>query len=249
MTGMSTSHWQTNSPRPQSEGNVPPLTFTVLTLFPELFIPFTAYSLVGRAIRNNLVRVSLIPLRQYGIGKYQAVDDRPYGGGKGMILRVDVIHRALIDLRRTIGTDFRTILLDPAGETLTQGKVRALSSCRNIVLIAGHYEGVDARVKTYVDESLSTGDYILAGGELPAMTVIESVTRLIPGVLPDETVTENETFSLTDPDNPDSVLLEYPQFTRPPDYDGQPVPEVLLSGNHSEIASYRKTHTGVRPKR
>ncbi|MGA2910227.1 MAG: tRNA (guanosine(37)-N1)-methyltransferase TrmD [Candidatus Microgenomates bacterium] len=203
----------------------------VLTLFPEMFqCPFDA-SIIKRAQSRNLIKVEVHNLRKWGEGTRRNVDDRPYGGGVGMILRVDIIDAALKDLRTKMS---KVILLDATGDRYTQAKVQEFSKLEHIILIAGHYEGVDHRVHEYLaDEIISIGDYVLTGGEIPAMVIVDSVIRLIPGVLGKDESSAVESHK-------EPGYLEYPQYTRPEIYKKWKVPDVLLSGNHKEIEKWRK---------
>lgn len=203
----------------------------VLTLFPDMFKgPFDA-SIIKRAKSRDLIKIEVHDLRKWGESERRNVDDRPYGGGVGMILRVDIIDGAL----KTLKIDkTKVILLDATGTKYTQQKAREFSKFDHIILIAGHYEGVDHRVHEHlVDEVISIGDYVLTGGEIPAMVVVDSVIRLLPGVL-------GKDESSTDESHKEPGYLEYPQYTRPEDYKGWKVPKVLLSGNHKEIEKWRK---------
>lgn len=203
----------------------------ILTLFPDMFRgPFDA-SIIKRAESRDLIKVEVHDLRKWGEGERRNVDDRPYGGGVGMILRIDIIDAALKDLRKK---NSKVILLDATGEKFVQKKAQELSKCKHLILIAGHYEGVDHRVhENLVDEVISIGDYVLTGGEIPAMVIVDSVIRLIPGVLGKDESSEVESHM-------EPGYLEYPQYTRPEDYKGHKVPKVLLSGNHAEIAKWRE---------
>lgn len=202
----------------------------ILTLFPKMFSGPFAESIVKRAIEKGLVQVNVHDLRTWGEGERRSVDDRPYGGGVGMIMRVDIIDTALAKLRTK---DSKVILLDAGGEKFTQTKAASFSKEKHLILIAGHYEGVDHRVHEHlVDEIISIGDYVLTGGEIPAMVVTDAVTRLIPGVLEKPEAVELESFS-------GGGFVEYPQYTRPEEYKSWKVPEVLLSGNHSQIEKWR----------
>jgi tRNA (guanine37-N1)-methyltransferase len=208
----------------------------ILTLFPDMFNgPFDA-SIIKRAESRDLIKVNVHDLRKWGEGERRNVDDRPYGGGVGMIMRVDIIDAALKDLRKN---NSKVILLDATGERYTQAKAVELSKLDHIILIAGHYEGVDHRVhENLVDEVISVGDYVLTGGEIPAMTIVDSVIRLIPGVL-------GKDESSIDESHKKPGYLEYPQYTRPEDYKGHKVPKVLLSGNHKEIQNWRNKKSGL----
>ncbi|MBI5358767.1 tRNA (guanosine(37)-N1)-methyltransferase TrmD [Candidatus Amesbacteria bacterium] len=199
----------------------------ILTLFPPMFTGPFDYSIVRRAIDKKILDISLIDIRDFATDKYKSVDDKPYGGGAGMIMRVDIIERALA------GRTGKIILLDAGGEKFTQKKAVQLSKEQNLIIICGHYEGVDHRVHEHLaDEIISVGDYVLSGGEIPAMILVDSITRLLPGVLGNEESLSEESH------NDDSV--EYPQYTRPEEYNGWKVPEVLLSGNHAKIKKWRE---------
>lgn len=191
--------------------------------------PFDA-SIIKRAESKDLIKVEVHDLRKWGEGERRNVDDRPYGGGVGMILRVNIIDAALKDLKTPKS---KVILLDATGERYTQQKAQEFSKLKHIILIAGHYEGVDHRVHEHlVDETISIGDYVLTGGEIPAMVLVDSIIRLIPGVL-------GKDESSVDESHKEPGYLEYPQYTRPEDHRGWKVPKVLLSGNHKEIESWR----------
>lgn len=206
----------------------------ILTLFPKMFEGSFAHSIIKKAQDKGIVKINIHNLRDWASDKHKTTDDRPFGGGPGMILKVEPIDKALEDIKsKTKTKKRRIILLSPQGEILNQKKTRELSEMDHLILIAGHYEGVDQRVIDYlIDEELSIGKYILTGGEIPAMVVVDSVVRLLPGVLEKE-VTENESFSKGD-------VLDYPQYTQPRKYKGMKVPQVLLSGNHKEIEKWRR---------
>ena len=213
----------------------------ILTLFPEMFKGPFEESIIKRAQEKGLVEINIHNLRDWAKDKHKTVDDRPYGGGVGMVLMVEPIYQALGDIK-TRGS--RTVLLTPQGTPFTQKKARELSKLKHIIFIAGHYEGVDARVQEHlVDEKISIGDYVLTGGELPAMVVVDTIVRLLPGVLEKE-ATEKESFS-------PASLLDYPTYTRPETFRGWKAPEVLLSGNHAEIEKWRnkKSLEATRKKR
>lgn len=203
----------------------------ILTLFPEMFKGPFDESILKRAQNKSLVEIKIHDLRKWGLTERRTVDDRPYGGGVGMVLRVDVLDKALNDLRRK---NSKVILLDARGETYNQEKAKKLAKIDHLILIAGHYEGVDHRVHEYlVDEVISIGNYVLTGGEIPTMVIVDSVVRLIPGVVGKEASIEVESHSTPG-------YLEYPQYTRPEEYNSWKVPKVLLSGNHSEIDKWRE---------
>lgn len=205
------------------------MIITILTLFPEMFQgPFDS-SIVKRAIDKNLVKINFVNIRDFGIGNHKAVDDSPYGGGQGMILRVDVLAKAIENVRKKNAKE-KIFLLSPQGKTFNQGLAFELSKLDHLILICGHYEGVDARIDNFIDGKISIGDFITTGGELPAMLIVDSVSRLINGVLK-KGVTDNESFP---------NLLEYSQYTKPNEYKNFNVPKILLSGNHKKIEEYRK---------
>ncbi len=204
------------------------MKFDVLTLFPEMFSSLEQ-SIIGRAVENEKISVNLINIRDFSTDKHKKVDDTPYGGGAGMVMMPDVVDRAYNSIK---DKNAKVIYMSPQGKTLDQKKVEELSKEEHLVILCGHYEGIDQRViDKIVDEEISIGDYVLTGGELPAMVLIDSVSRYVEGVLKEESIKE-ESFS--------EGLLEYPQYTRPENFDGVKVPEILLSGNHQEIAKWRK---------
>ncbi len=208
------------------------MRITVLTLFPEMFEGPFNHSIIKNAREKGLVEINYVNIREFGEGKHKMVDDTEYGGGVGMVMKVDVLHKAIESVRGN--KKEKVILMSATGKTYNQGKAKSLSELDHLILICGHYEGVDERIKNYIDEEISIGDFVLTGGEIPAMLMIDSVTRLVAGVLPQE-ATEDESFSLTD----NQILLEYPHYTKPRLYDGHFVPEILLSGNHPEIKKWR----------
>lgn len=213
--------------------------FAVITLFPELFEQFRATSLVGRAIETGLLALHLEPLRPYGLGKHLSVDDTPYGGGSGMLMRVDCLVAALEALDQLPDPEgqgaFHRVLLTPQGRPFKQAMAQALSRRPRIALVCGRYEGFDERVRQFVHEEISLGDFVMTGGEVAAMAVIEASARLIPGVLGNETSATQESFS-----EAQGGGLEYPQYTRPAEFRGLAVPEVLKGGDHAKIAAYRQ---------
>jgi len=203
----------------------------VITLFPEAFTNVLELSIVGRALREGRVQVVVTNLRAFAQDERGTVDDKPFGGGPGMVLMCDPVFRAVESVQ---GQDPRrglVVLLTPQGERLTQRRVRDLAAGERLILVCGHYEGFDERIRTLADLELSIGDYVLTGGELPAMVVIDAVVRLSPGALGAEDGAHEESFA--------DGLLEYPQYTRPREFRGMKVPAVLLSGNHAEIARWR----------
>jgi tRNA (guanine37-N1)-methyltransferase len=209
------------------------LRFDVITLFPEALEGVLQSSIIGRAIREGRVEVVLTNLRSFADDKRGTVDDKPFGGGPGMVLMCEPMFRAVEAVRAADARPARVVLMTPQGRTLTQGLARELSEAERLVLVCGHYEGFDERIRTLADLELSIGDYVLTGGELPALVTIDAVTRLLPGVLGAEDGTREESFM-----GPER-LLEYPQYTRPREFRGLAVPEILLSGHHAEIARWR----------
>lgn len=204
------------------------------------------FSIIKHAQQKNLVQIAYTNIRDFGIGKHQLVDDTAYGGGVGMVMRVDVLHKAIEHAKDQSVPDKkrRIVLLSAQGKPFDQKTAREYAQLQQLVLICGHYEGVDERVKKYIDEEISIGDFVTTGGELPAMIITDALTRLLPGVLKDE-ATLHESFSQTGTDL-NTVLLEYPQYTKPQVYDEQDVPEILLSGNHKKIAQWRDEQSNIR---
>lgn len=203
------------------------MRITVLTIFPEMFDSFLNGPLIVRAREKQLAEIEIADIRKYAGGSFRHIDDSPYGGGAGMIMRAQPVLDALAAVR---SENSHVILTAAAGHPYTQKDVRRLAEKDHLILIAGHYEGIDARVYDHVDELISMGDYILSGGEIPVMAVIDSLVRIMAGVIRCES-TEDESF--------ENGLLEYPQYTKPRDLNGQTVPEVLLSGNHEKIRQWK----------
>ncbi len=209
------------------------LHISILTLFPEMFVSPFAQSIIKRAIETKKVTLEYSNIRDFSSDSYKSVDDHPYGGGHGMILRVDVIDRAILHVKKKYPSlTTHSILLDPQGSQYTQNIAKKLTTWEHLILLCGHYEGIDERVRDLVDEEISIGDYVLTGGEIPAMAIVDSVVRLLPQTLKRSEATIDESFTTN--------LLEYPQYTRPETYKNQQVPEVLLSGNHKNIAQWQK---------
>ena len=204
------------------------MKFDVLTLFPEMFETMNK-SIIGRAIEKDLININLINIRDFSKDKHKNVDDTPYGGGAGMVIRPDVVYDAYQSVKTP---ESKVIYMSPQGKVLNQKKVVELSKEKHLILLCGHYEGIDQRVlDEIVDEEISIGDYVLTGGELPAMVVIDSVSRYVEGVISKESTSE-ESFS--------NGLLEYPQYTRPEVFNGVKVPDVLISGHHENIRKWRE---------
>lgn len=209
------------------------MKITVLTLFPEMFVGPFDHSILKRAQEKKLLTISIENIRRFGIGKHKIVDDTPYGGGSGMVMRVDVLDKAITAARcKKNACREIVILLDPQGQTLSQRHVKTLSSYDHLILVCGHYEGVDERVKNLVDGEISIGDYVLTGGEIPSMVLVDAISRLIPSVLGKEDASIIESF--------ENNLLEFPQYTKPQMYKRVAVPPILLSGDHGNIAKWRK---------
>jgi len=204
----------------------------ILTIFPSMFTgPFDT-SMLKKAQDNGIVKINIHDLRQWAIDKHKSVDDKPYGGGPGMVLRVDVIYNALESLKKK-GKKTKVILLSPQGPVFTQKKAKELAKIKHLILLAGHYEGFDERIHEYlVDEELSIGNYVLTGGEIPAMVITDAIVRLLPGVLKEE-AKENESFAKGN-------NLDYPVYTRPEEFLGWKVPKILLTGDHKKISEWRK---------
>ena len=204
------------------------MKFDVLTLFPEMFEPLNS-SIIGRAKEKNLIQINLINIRDFSKDKHKKVDDTPYGGGAGMVMMPDVVYDAYKSVE---DKNAKVIYMSPQGKKLTQKKVEELAKQEHLIILCGHYEGIDQRViDKIVDEEISIGDYVLTGGEIPAMVLIDSVSRYNSGVIAEESI-EEESFA--------NGILEYPQYTRPEVFEGVKVPEVLLSGHHANIEKWRK---------
>lgn len=212
------------------------IKFQVITLFPEMFSGVFENSMMWKAQKDGIAQLSTINLREFGLGPRRQVDDTPFGGGDGMLLRPEPLFAA-VEHAKSIDPSAKVLLMTPRGVRWSQAMAREYSQTdEGYIFICGRYEGYDERIMTLVDDEISVGDYVLTGGELPAMTVIDSIVRLIPGVLGGESSAEIESFS-------DGVTLEYPQYTRPAEYRGMKVPDVLLSGHHGEIAKWRSEHS------
>lgn len=220
------------------------MKISILTLFPEMFEGPFDYSIIKNARDKKKVNIEFINIRDFGIGKHKVVDDKPYGGGHGMILRVDVLDAAISKTKnkKFSSEEQKVILLNPTGKTFNQEKAKELSMLSHLILVCGRYEGIDERAKEFIDEELSIGDFVVTGGEVPAMLVTDAIVRLIKGVLK-EGVTTTESFS---------PYLEYPQYTKPNTFKSLNVPPTLLSGDHGKIKIWRdkeslKTTARLRP--
>ncbi|GAA4500089.1 tRNA (guanosine(37)-N1)-methyltransferase TrmD [Pseudaeromonas sp. ZJS20] len=204
----------------------------VVSLFPEMFRAITDFGVTGRAVKRGLLQIHSWNPRDFAQDKHRTVDDRPYGGGPGMLMMVQPLQEAIRAAKAAAGGEARVIYLSPQGRPLTQAGVRELVQHPKLILVAGRYEGIDERIiQTEIDEEWSVGDYVLSGGELPAMTLIDAVSRLVPGVLGDQASAEQDSFT--------EGLLDHPHYTRPEEMAGLAVPEVLLSGNHEGIRQWR----------
>ncbi|MBL04105.1 MAG: tRNA (guanosine(37)-N1)-methyltransferase TrmD [Planctomycetes bacterium] len=213
------------------------MRFDIITIFPGMFSSVVGESILGRAVKSGLVEIQRVDLRDFTEDRHRSVDDRPYGGGPGMVFKPEPVFDAVESVLGEVGSaadaGVRKIILTPQGRRLDQSLLRELSGESRIVLLCGHYEGFDERIIEGLDfEEVSIGDYVLSGGELPAMVLIDGVVRLLPGALGHPESSEEESF--------ENGILEYPQYTRPPEYRGMKVPDVLLSGNHAEIEQWRR---------
>jgi tRNA (guanine37-N1)-methyltransferase len=222
----------------------------ILTLFPEVFEPVFENSILKRAQGKALVKINLYNLRNWATDKHGTVDDRPYGGGAGMILKIEPVYRAIKDIKNKANNKkLKVFLLSAKGETFNQALAKKLSDFEEVLLICGHYEGFDERIRHFVDGEISIGDYILTGGEIAAMVVADATIRLLPGVLKRSEATEKDSFSpglakmISEKQKKEQDhLLEYPQYTRPKKFQNLSVPEVLLSGDHNKIQEWQKKH-------
>jgi len=211
--------------------------FSVLTLFPEIFASPLKVSILGRAIEGGKICVDIINLRDFAKGRHKVVDDKPFGGGKGMLIKPEPVIDAINSIKSTSPGAW-VILLSPYGLTFNQEVAKSLSKKNHLLLVCGHYEGIDERVRHFIDEEISLGDFVLTGGEVAALAIIDAVSRLVPNVLGSHSSLEEESFS--------NGILEYPQYTRPREYKGYKVPEVLLSGHHKRIKEWRRRQALLR---
>ncbi|MGN0551188.1 MAG: tRNA (guanosine(37)-N1)-methyltransferase TrmD [Acutalibacteraceae bacterium] len=213
----------------------------IITLFPEMCENVLSQSIIGRARKNNIIEIRCHQLRDYAFDKHNRVDDAPFGGGMGMLMMAEPIALCYEDICKKAPQKPHLIYMSPQGKTLTQKRIKELAQMESICILCGHYEGVDERViEEYVDEEISLGDFVLTGGELPALVLADAVARMVPGVLSDELCFTEESHY--------SGLLEYPQYTRPADWRGRQVPEVLISGHHANIAKWRREQSLIRTK-
>ncbi|EGB93380.1 tRNA (guanine-N1)-methyltransferase [Clostridium sp. D5] len=217
------------------------MNFHILTLFPEMVMDGLNTSIIGRAVNNGLLSIEAVNIRDYAFNKHQSVDDYPYGGGAGMLMQAEPVYLAYESIEERLEKKPRVIYLSPQGKTFSQRMAEELAQEEELVLLCGHYEGIDERVlEEIVTDYVSIGDYVLTGGELPAMVMVDAISRLVPGVLHNDVSAEFESFQ----DN----LLEYPQYSRPEEWHGKKVPEVLLSGHHANIEKWRREQSILRTK-
>jgi len=214
------------------------MKFKVITLFPDFFDCLNNYSIIGRAIRNRKIKVETLNLRNFGLGSYHQVDDKPYGGGIGMLLRVDVASRAILAAKGK-KKNTKVVLLSADGNRFTQKDAERYSKIDNLIIFCAHYEGHDKRIEDYVDEKISLGDFVVSGGEIPAMTIIDATARLIEGVLGKKESSDFESYSKIG----NRRIIEYPQYTRPSEFEGKKVPKVLLSGNLKKVLEWQLKKT------
>ncbi len=214
------------------------MEINILTLFPQMFTGPLSESIIKRAIEKDIVKINLVNFRDFAEDKHKTVDDTPYGGGAGMVLKVNVLDDAIQSIAGKNREEYHVVLLTPQGERFSQRKAESLVQKKKLILICGHYEGFDERIREHlIDEEISLGDFVLSGGEIAAMAVTDAVVRLVPGALGKDESSSEESFSLKDEEG--NVLLEYPQYTKPFEYKNWKVPEVLVSGNHAEIKKWR----------
>lgn len=217
------------------------MKIVILTLFPKMFEGFLEESIIGRARKEKIIDIDIVDIRKWGIGKHKQVDDTPYGGGVGMVLRVDVVIRAIEETKAGLRNP-KIILMTPQGEKYNQKWARKFSDQKNdLIFVCGHYEGFDERIREYADAEISIGDYVLTGGEIAAAAIVDSIVRLLPGALGKEESHQNESF--------ENITLEHPHYTRPEEFEGMKVPDVLLSGHHAEISKWRREEAIKRTKK
>ena len=213
------------------------MRISVLTLFTDMYENFLHTSIVGRSVASGLVDIDLVQIRDFAHDRYRHVDDTPFGGGAGMVMKCQPVLDAIASVKTE---DAWTVMMSPAGEPYSQAKAHQLSQKKHLILLCGHYEGLDARIMNHVDEAVSIGDYVLTGGELASMVIIDSVTRLLKGAIADDSTRE---------ESHENGLLEYPQYTQPADYNGEKVPAILLSGNHEKIRQWRLVQSLLETKK
>ena len=217
------------------------MKFHILTLFPEMVLNGLHTSIIGRAVANQLLEINALNIRDFAFNKHNSVDDYPYGGGAGMLMKAEPVYLAYKHIEEQAKKKPRVVYLSPQGSTFSQGMAKEFAKEEELVLLCGHYEGIDERVlEEIVTDYVSIGDYVLTGGELPAMVIVDTVSRLLPGVLHNDDSAEFESF--------ENGLLEYPQYTRPEEWNGKKVPEILLSGHHANIEKWRYEESLKRTK-
>lgn len=216
------------------------MNITILSLFPDVFTPIFSSSIIGRAQKKGLVKIKIVDIRNFADNKRRSVDDKPYGGGKGMLLRIDVLDRAVAAVKsKNRKIREKIILLDPKGRILDQAYAKKIASYDHLIIICGHYEGFDHRIKYFITDCVSIGKFVLTGGEIPAMVICDSVIRLRPGVLAKEAYSDESFFAGED-------KLESPQYTRPPVYKKYKVPSILLSGHHQKISDWKHQRNNIK---
>lgn len=214
------------------------MRFDILSIFPHALDSYFTSSILARAQNNKLISIKTHDIREAATGKRKSVDDKPYGGGPGMVIQIEPVYKTLKKIYKSKNKSTRVILFSPRGKTLTQNEVKRLVKYKRLILIAGHYEAIDARVDKFIDEKISLGNFVLTGGELAAACLVDSVSRLVPGVVGKEESIQEESFSHFDKETK-KFNIEYPQYSRPENFRGLKVPKVLLSGNHGEIRKWR----------
>jgi len=216
------------------------MNFHIITIFPEIFDSYFSESIIKRAQENRRIHIKIYNLRDWTDDRHRTVDDAPFGGGAGMVMKIEPLYKALRDIKKKTGKNRKIVLLSARGRKWTQEKAKQYAGIKDVILICGRYEDVDARIENFIDEEISIGDYVLTGGEIPAMAIVDSVTRLIPGVLGNKDSGAEDSHSRPG-------RLKYPQYTRPQVFRGgnkkYPVPEILLSGDHKEIEKWRKKNS------
>lgn len=219
--------------------------FDILTIFPDSLSSYFNSSILDKAQKNKLITINTHDIRAAATDKRHTVDDKPYGGGPGMVIQIEPVYKTLKRIYKRANKSTRVILLSPRGKTFSQNDVRRLAKYKKLILIAGHYESIDARIEKFVDENISLGNFVLTGGELAAACIIDAVARLVPGVVGKQASVEEESFSNFDKDTK-KFNIEYPQYSRPLDFKGLKVPGVLLSGHHGKIKEWRDKQTKYR---
>ncbi len=218
------------------------MKFDILTIFPESLDSYFNSSILGKARNKKLIAINTHDIREASTDKHHRVDDTPYGGGPGMVIQIEPVYKTLKKVYKRKNKSTRVILMSPQGKTLDQNQVKRLAKYKRLILIAGHYESIDARIDHFVDEKISLGNFVLTGGELAAAVIVDAVSRLVPGVVGKEESVREESFSHYN-DKTKEFNIEYPQYTRPEEFKGLKVPQILLSGHHGEIAKWRNQQT------